>query len=435
VTGDGRTALRGGAGLSHDYFAHSVYFNNQVVSPYALTVALAGNTLDNPFLNFPGGNPFPYTFNPNNPALAFPAYTSFLPLPPELKPARQYSWNLAIQRQITSQWSASATYIGNRIVNAQVAQEQNPALNLGFGPCTLYDANQSRDVTYPICTVPANINQRRALNVNPSNPLIPNPAHTALGFLTQYTDAGYSRYNGMLLSTRFNAGRLWTLDANYTLSKCFGVPQGALLNLGDSLQHTAYENNDAFAGDLTKDEGPCGSDRKHLFNMTSVFRTPDFGGVLGALVSNWSASSVLQMRSGAPINVTTGSDIALNGISSNAATQRPNVVAGVDPYGDRDSLTSYLNFAAFSQPATGTLGNSRFNSLRGPGFWQWDQSFVRGFNLSDRHQIELRVEAINLTNRANYSNPGSALNGSTFGRITSVAGTPRVWQFALKYAF
>jgi hypothetical protein len=33
-------------------------------------------------------------------------------------------------------------------------------------------------------------------------------------------------------------------------------------------------------------------------------------------------------------------------------------------------------------------------------------------------------------------NPGSAINNAaTFGRITSVAGTPRVWQFAVRYIF
>jgi len=445
VTGDGRTALRGGAGLSHDYLSHATYFNNQVVSPYALTVALAtagGGSFDNPWATFPGGNPFPYTFNPNNAALAFPAYTSFLPFPPDLKPTRQYSWNLAVQRQITDRWSASATYLGNRIVNALLMEEQNPALNLGFGPCTLYDANRNADVLYPTCTAATNVNQRRALNVNQSNPLIPNPAHTALGYLTQYTDRGYTHYNGMLLATRLDVSSLWNVNANYTRSKCEGtLPLLAQVNLGASTLRTRFENNPESSGvpapgDLTLEEGPCPADRKHLFNLTSVFRTPEFGGVLGALVSNWSASSVLQMRSGSPINVTTGSDIALNGISDNAATQRPNVVAGADPYGDRDSLTGYLNFNAFTQPAPGTYGNSGLNSLRGPGFWQWDQSFVRGFNLSDRHQVELRVEAINVTNRANYSNPGSALNNAaTFGRITSVAGTPRVWQFAVKYTF
>ena len=61
---------------------------------------------------------------------------------------------------------------------------------------------------------------------------------------------------------------------------------------------------------------------------------------------------------------------------------------------------------------------------------------MRGFDLPNQHRIEMRVEAINLTNHANYGLPGSALNSAaTFGRITSVVGTPRVWQFALKYIF
>ena len=436
LTGDGRTALRGGAGLSHDYLSHNTFVNNGGVSPYRLTVALGGTSLDDPYATFPGGNPFPYTFNPNNPSLAFPAYTSFIPFPPDLDPTRQYSWDIGLQRQITARWSASGTYIGTRIVNTLLSEEQNPALNLGFGPCTLYDGTIGGPRDYPVCTVAANVNQRRALNLNPANPRIPNTTGTALGFLTQYTDHGYSHYHGMLLSTRFNVAQLWTLDTNYTLSKCLGTPPLAgQVNLGASTLHTPFENNDAFAGDLTKDEGPCPADRRHLFNLTSVLRTPEFGGVLGVLASNWSASSVFQMRSGAPVNVTTGSDVALNGISDNTATQRPNVVAGVNPYGDRDALTGYFNIAAFSQPAAGTYGNAPYNMLRGPGFWQWDQSFVRGFTMGAR-RIELRVEAINLTNHFNKSNPAAALNNAaTFGRITTAAGTPRVWQFAVKYLF
>ena len=437
VTGDGRTAVRGGAGLSHDYLAHNTFVNNGTVSPYRLTVALAGQSLDDPYATFPGGNPFPYTFNPNNLALAFPAYTSFLPFPPDMDPTRQYSWNLGLQRQITSRWSAAATYIGNKRVNALISEEQNPAQNLGFGPCTLYDGTIGAPRDYPVCTVAANVNQRRALNLNPINPRIPNTTGAALGYLTQYSDLGYSDYNGMLLSTRFDVARLWTLDTNYTLSKCWGTPPlGNQVNLGDSMLHTRFENNDEFAGDVTKDEGPCPADRRHLFNLTSVLRTPEFDGLAGALLSNWSASSVFQMRTGAPVNVTTGSDVALNGISGNAATQRPVVVSGVDPYGDRDALAGYFNIAAFSQPASGTYGNAPYNTLRGPGFWQWDQSFVRGFDVGGTRRIELRVEIINLTNHFNKGNPAAALNNAaTFGRITTAAGTPRVWQFAVKYGF
>ena len=146
------------------------------------------------------------------------------------------------------------------------------------------------------------------------------------------------------------------------------------------------------------------------------------------------------------MNVLAGGDPALNGFTDNAPTQRPNVVPGVNPYGDRSSTIGYFNPAAFSQPAPGTYGDAPFNMLRGPGFWQWDQSFVRGFALPSGTRIELRAEAINLTNHSNWGNPAATLNNLlTFGRITSLAGigtgatgpiaTPRIWQFAVKYVF
>jgi hypothetical protein len=145
---------------------------------------------------------------------------------------------------------------------------------------------------------------------------------------------------------------------------------------------------------------------------------------------------VLQVRSSGPVNVVTGADIALNGFTDNTPTQRPNVVPGQDFYGDLDSLTNYFNIAAFSQPASGTLGDATFNLLRGPGFWQWDQAFSRSFELGSDQRIELRAEAINLTNTFNKGNPAATLNNpATFGRITTAQSTPRIWQFAVKYLF
>jgi len=249
----------------------------------------------------------------------------------------------------------------------------------------------------------------------------------------------------MLLNTRFDVGTNFNINANYTLSKCVGLsPIGAVLNVGASHVHQPYQNNGPT--DKKLDEGPCNADRRHLFNLTSVLRTPDFAGVLGVIASHWTASSVLQVRSGGPVNVLAGGDPALNGFTDNAPTQRPNVVPGVNPYGDRSSTIGYFNPAAFSQPAPGTYGDAPYNLLRGPAFWQWDQSFVRGFDLPSGTRIELRAEAINLTNHSNWGNPAATLNNLlTFGRITSLAGigtgatgpvaTPRIWQFAVKYVF
>ena len=158
--------------------------------------------------------------------------------------------------------------------------------------------------------------------------------------------------------------------------------------------------------------------------------------MLDIIASDWTASSVLQVRSAGPVNVVTGADIALNGFTDNTPTQRPNVVPGQDPYGDKDSLTNYYNIAAFTQPAPGTLGDATFNLLRGPGFWQWDQAFSRAFSVGGDQRIELRAEAINLTNEFNRGNPAATLNNpATFGRITTAQSSPRIWQFAVKYLF
>ena len=64
--------------------------------------------------------------------------------------------------------------------------------------------------------------------------------------------------------------------------------------------------------------------------------------------------------------------------------------------------------------------------------------------MKERQNIEIRAEAFNLQNRVNFLNPsnpglvgnasGSALNSSNFGKILSDV-SPRIMQFAIKYAF
>ena len=424
--GDGRTAVRGSAGIARDFIKMDLHQNTSSVSPFRLTVQQAAVSFDNPWAGY-GFNPFPYTYNPSSPVFA--PYGSYLPLPADLKPTTQYSWNLGFQRQVSDKLFASATYIGSRITNLMNAVELNPGMNLGFGACTLQ--TPTGPVSYPVCTNAGNINQRRLLNL--SNPTV------SLGYITSYADIGYQDYNGLLLNSRLDFGTNVNLNANYTLSKCTGLPTpgfgGGLLNPGGNTVHQEYQNNGP--SDLTIDEGPCPADRRHLFNLTAVLRTPNFSNrVLDIIASDWTASSVLQVRSAGPVNVVTGADIALNGFTDNTPTQRPNIVPGQDPYSDKDSLTNYYNIAAFTQPAPGTLGDATFNLLRGPGFWQWDQAFSRAFSVGGDQRIELRAEAINLTNEFNRGNPAATLNNpATFGRITTAQSSPRIWQFAVKYLF
>jgi hypothetical protein len=45
------------------------------------------------------------------------------------------------------------------------------------------------------------------------------------------------------------------------------------------------------------------------------------------------------------------------------------------------------------------------------------------------------MEAFNLLNNFNWGNPVTIYDQATFGKIQSVAGSPRILQFAVKFGF
>ena len=88
-----------------------------------------------------------------------------------------------------------------------------------------------------------------------------------------------------------------------------------------------------------------------------------------------------------------------------------------------------------SQPAIGTYGTSVRNAYDGPGLRSVDLSLTRSFAFGSGQRIEARVEAFNAFNWIQLGNPNTTLSAATFGRITTLAGDPRIMQFAMKYKF
>ena len=437
-TGSGKTAIRVGGGIAHDFIEQDLHLNTSSVSPFRLTVVQTGVNLDNPWATFPGGNPFPYNFNRNAPFFA--PYGSYLPVPPDMKTHTQYSWNFAIQRQVTPSLFVSGNYVGTHIIHIWNAIELNPAQYIP-GNCV---AGQYGLLAPGPCSTPGNVNQRRILNL--SNP------RANLGYLTQYDDGGTQGYNGMLLETRWRAGRNVNVNANYSWSHCIGLPVITLLNPGANYVHQAYQNNAPVNRNL--DIGDCLQDRRHIFNLTTVLQTPNFANrAMHAIGSGWSFSTIFTARSGQPLTLILGNDQALNGFQGNTGTERPNQVLA-NPYGNRSSLTSYLNPAAFAAPAVGTYGNVGQNSIVGPHYWDWSEAVSRQFRVREKQSIEVRAEAFNVTNSLRPGNPGIFRGQpNTFGKILcsasgasatgcsaanatpSTSGGPRIVQFALKYVF
>jgi hypothetical protein len=179
--------------------------------------------------------------------------------------------------------------------------------------------------------------------------------------------------------------------------------------------------------------------------VTLVVNTPTFTGTWGRrLGSGWTLATVFRASSAQPLTPTLGSDRALNGFLAAGAQpipQRPNQALPDIEAPDRGQNCSpapcvaWVNPAAYALPNLGTYGDVGVGSLRGPTFWQWDQAVSRQFPIGMGQQIEIRVEAFNVTDSLRLGNPIVSLSDARLGRIVSSNGGPRVMQIALKYIF
>jgi hypothetical protein len=408
VHGDGRLAFRSSYGLAYDFPSGQYHFINAGAAPFANRLRVEGVSLDDPYATTPGGNPFPIP--QPSPDVAYPSFGSFGTIDPDINSTRVQTWNVTLEQQFGTAWQGSVSYLGSYMDHLWNQVALNPGQYLGQGPCTIVG------VTYPVCTVAGNLDQRRVLySQNPREAQF-------LGPVDRHTDIGTQDYRGLKLSFRRRAAEGLSLSGNYTVSHCVGNTTPA----GFPQISAGYLKPD----DPDFDRGNCAQNRTHIGNVTAGIRTPQFGNpALRAVASDWRISGILSARSGSWLTVTTGRDIAGTGISA----QRLNQLLD-DPYGDK-SLNNYLNPAAFAYPANGTLGDHAINSIEGPGYWAIDLGVSRLFAFSNTQNLEFRVEAFNLLNNFNWGNPQTNYDVGTFGRITTTSGDPRIMQFAVKYAF
>jgi hypothetical protein len=125
------------------------------------------------------------------------------------------------------------------------------------------------------------------------------------------------------------------------------------------------------------------------------------------------------------------------GGNGRSAGQRPDAVAGVDPYLRSHDSQIWLNPAAFSVAATKAekrFGNLGYYALRGPSAFTMDSGRHKTFSLTELQRLTVRFESFNTLNHTTFNNPNTTLNNATFGRITGT-GSQRLYQVALKYVF
>ena len=92
---------------------------------------------------------------------------------------------------------------------------------------------------------------------------------------------------------------------------------------------------------------------------------------------------------------------------------------------------------AWADETGARFGSVGRNNLRGPGFFETDLSIFRTFSVSEKVKFQLRAEALNATNHANFANPTSDTNSGNFGFVTGLYGPnqSRQWRFGMRLNF
>lgn len=175
--------------------------------------------------------------------------------------------------------------------------------------------------------------------------------------------------------------------------------------------------------------GSSDFDVRHSFSAALTYNipAPPVNAMARAVLRDWSVDTIVQARSAIPVDVGT-LNFSINGQS---VSVRPDLVPGV-PLVLRDPNAPggrRINPAAFTDAPTdpvtgdalrqGTLGR---NVLRGFGATQWDLALHRGFNLTEKFNLQFRAEFFNVLNHPNFANPNVTLGIPGFGRPTMMLG-------------
>jgi hypothetical protein len=196
------------------------------------------------------------------------------------------------------------------------------------------------------------------------------------------------------------------------------------------------------------DWGPSQINLNNNFTGSIIYDLPfgkgkkfgnDWSNVTNTLLGNWQLTLIEKITSGFPdplIDSNNQSGVFFNNGGNGNNFNRPDQVAGCDPYAASHSTNQWINPTCFVAPPAGQLGNANRVPVTGPGFVNSDFSVIKQFALPREGMgLNFRAEFFNLFNHAQFGLPVNDVSAPGFGSVNSTVNNPRVVQFGLKLTF
>ena len=159
-----------------------------------------------------------------------------------------------------------------------------------------------------------------------------------------------------------------------------------------------------------------------------------------AIVGGWSITGVSKFAKGTPVAMSESDDHSLTGTADLPNYAGGNIVQNHNPrlehQHQKDPAYTWFNTSLFSKEAIGAYGDSHRRFFVGPGLNHTDLALAREFHIHERNVFQLRAEAFNFANHAEFSNPSATVNSaSSFGKVSSAIQDQRVLEMVVKYRF
>ena len=218
-------------------------------------------------------------------------------------------------------------------------------------------------------------------------------------------NVGKTDYDALLAQVEKRFSGNLSLRVSYTLSRARGN------NSGNGFPASNFQVGQDM--NLALNEGPTDFDRRHNLVISGRVIVPYTGGM--------TFSCVARALSGLPFTL----------LNNDVDTDRNGTLFDPAPAGKYTGAGASNNYTVENF-------NGRRNGAVGPGFFQLDARFGYRFNLRRRMTLDVSADVFNLTNRANFANPGTNLaSAATFLVISALrdGAAPRTAQLGLRFGF
>jgi hypothetical protein len=357
---NGGFVIRGGFGVFYDLATGqatrgyaSFPFNS--VTPLVRVPFVPGSVAINTALQ-----PAPFNTNP-------PYASEFFVYAPDISLPYTLQYNAAIEKSIGERQSVSLTYVGSR------------------GRGLLF--------TELLRNTPADA----ALGI-PANQVLNPIFGTGNSFsnVSVTSNRGRSDYNALQLQFKRRLSRGFQAIASYTFAKS-----------NDNISSEIAASPALFRVNPETEYAPSDFDIRHTFTASFTYRIPSpFKEGFGkAVLGGFAFDLITRARSAPPFNAFIGYRTA----GFTTFINRPDVDSSAALYLDDATLPGgrRVNPAALVNAPVNRQGNLGRNALRAFPLYQTDIALRREFNLVNTIRLQLRAEAFNVFNRANFAIDGN----------------------------